>query len=577
MPQQQFNKNFFLMVIVMVVLSNFIPWTSTWLVYAETSPPPPSPLPQLPNPTESHQTVNRPPALALGDLPSEIAPPPHLMTLGLTNGHPIISSNTTNPADRVKPILFVPNNISVDPEYLPAISEALATISIWYATHLSGYTFRYTQPEVVIGQHELRYYCPNTISDTQCIQIPGEVGTGPEGIYNVLSDLASQGYSIEPHVILLIFWVGGYGYAGGAKYSATSGFAAVGDWALDGIAGRYESGTDTSNCDDSTSAEIICTQDAQIGAVAHELGHAFGLPHPTDDGTQPGDPNYWLSTVMMTFWDFPDVTLIDSTTNPEKTILLQHAFFKRGGNPSTRVKPILFVPSNLNADSAYLPAVDEALAMISAWYATQLDGNTFNYVQAEVVTGQHELRHYCPKTSSDTQCIQIPGELGADPEDINNVLSDLTSQGYPVEPNTILLIFWVGGYGYASGAKYSPTSGFAAVGDWALDGIAGKYEAGTATSNCDDSAFAWLICTKNAQIGSVAHELGHAFGLPHPTDDGTQLGDSNYWLSTVMAVPWDFPNVVLIDSSVNPEKTALLQHPFFSLSDYQVFLPVVLR
>jgi len=232
-------------------------------------------------------------------------------------------------------------------------------------------------------------------------------------------------------------------------------------------------------------------------------------------------------------------------------------------NLVTRVQPILFVPNNLETDPLYVPSINESMAIISAWYATQLDGRTFNYVPAQVVIGQHELKYYCPKTTSDIQCIQIPGEVGADPGDIYNVLSDLDSQGYPIQQNTILLVFWVGGYGYAAGSQYSPTSGFAALADWALDGIAGKYENGTATSHCSDSAFAYVFCKKNAQIGAVAHELGHAFGLPHPTDDGTQPGDPNYWLSTLMSVWWDFPNVVLIDSSTNPEKTRILQNPFF--------------
>ncbi len=244
-------------------------------------------------------------------------------------------------------------------------------------------------------------------------------------------------------------------------------------------------------------------------------------------------------------------------------------------NVVTKVQPILFVPNNLSADPAYLSAINESLGTIGAWYATQLNGRTFRFVPALEVIGQYELQHYCPKTISSTQCIQVPGEIGADPGDIYNVLSDLESQGYPVRQNVILLVFWVGGYGYAAGSKYSDTSGWAAVGDWTLDGIAGKYEEGTATSRCSDSPSAWLICTKNAQTGTIGHELGHAFGLPHPTDDGTQPGNPNYWLSTIMAVYWDFPNVVLIDSPANPEKTTLLQHPFFW--SYNIFLSGLLN
>lgn len=244
-------------------------------------------------------------------------------------------------------------------------------------------------------------------------------------------------------------------------------------------------------------------------------------------------------------------------------------------NRATKVQPILFVPSSLSADPVYLASIDAALAAINAWYASQLEGRTFNYIPAVQVIGQHELQYYCPKTTVATQCIQVPGQVGADPGDIFNVLADLEGQGYPIRQITILLVLWVGGYGYAAGAQYSPSSGFAALGDWALDGIAGKYESGTATSRCSDSSSAWLICTKNAQSGSVGHELGHAFGLPHPANDGTQSGDPNYWLSTIMSVFWDFPNVVLIDSPTNAEKTTLRQHLFFW--PYNLFLPMVRR
>jgi hypothetical protein len=231
-------------------------------------------------------------------------------------------------------------------------------------------------------------------------------------------------------------------------------------------------------------------------------------------------------------------------------------------NVGTKVQPILFVPSNLTADSSYLSAIDDAFGRISIWYETQLDGRTFYCVPAVEVVGRYELKHYCPKTIATTQCIQIPGEVGADPGDIYAVLSDLGTQGYPVQKDTILAVFWVGGYGYAGGLKTSYRSGWAAFGDWALDGVAGKYESATATSNCSDSPFA---CTRDAQTGTVGHELGHAFGLPHPSDDGTQPGDPNYWLSTIMAVQWDFPTVLLIDSEINPEKSTLVQHPFFWL------------
>lgn len=257
-------------------------------------------------------------------------------------------------------------------------------------------------------------------------------------------------------------------------------------------------------------------------------------------------------------------------SNQQKT-----PYSQLGTAENTRIQPVLFVPNNLIADPASLTAIDETMQVLRSWYASQLRAKTFNVLPAVEVAGQYELKHYCPNTTVDTQCIQVPGQIGADPGDIYFVLDDLSAQGYPIEENVILVIFWVGGYGYAGGSKWSNRSGMAAMGDWALDGILEKYELGTSTSNCHHSSSAAVICRKNAQIGTVGHELAHAFGLPHPTNDNSQPGDPNYWLSTIMAVPWDFPNVVLIDSSTNPEKTTLVNHAFFESID--TFLPFIVN
>jgi hypothetical protein len=229
--------------------------------------------------------------------------------------------------------------------------------------------------------------------------------------------------------------------------------------------------------------------------------------------------------------------------------------------PSThpyKVNPILFVPKNLTADPLYLPAIDQAMLAVSRWYGRELNCHSFNFISAAEVIGQHDLVYYCPKTISETQCIQIPGELGADPGDIYRVINDLNRQGYRINTGTILMIFWVGGYGYAAGSKWSPSSGYAAVGDWNLEGISGISDGVSLGQLCKQTH---SHCARGH--GTIAHELGHAFGLPHPTDDGTQPGDPDYWFETVMWAWWNFPTVGLIDSDANPEKSILLAHSFF--------------
>jgi hypothetical protein len=226
------------------------------------------------------------------------------------------------------------------------------------------------------------------------------------------------------------------------------------------------------------------------------------------------------------------------------------------------VVPILFVPHNRAVDPEWAPAIDASLSEIRAWYAAQLGGPTFSAIPVKTILGKHDVSFYCPNTKVETQCIQIPGEAGADVGDIYNVLNELATYGYSFQETDILLVFWVGGYGYAAGAKTSATSGFAALGDWTIDCVAVKYEAGMATSRCSDSVFAFVFCTRNASLGAVAHELGHAFGLQHSVDDGRSPDDPNYWYRSVMRIPWEFPNS-LLDSPANPEKQILLQSPFF--------------
>lgn len=220
----------------------------------------------------------------------------------------------------VAPVLFIPKGLASDPAYLPGINASVASVAAWYARELHGHTFTPVPARVVAGQFPLTHYCPKTIDPLQCIQIPGKFGADSGDVYNVLSDLASQGLPIRSGVVTLIFWVGGYGYAAGANSGRGSGFAAVADWALTGASGaRYVE----NRCGDLFMGLDPCTRERTLGVIAHELGHAFGLPHPTDDGRPPTDPDYFGRSVMSSeLWDFPNGTFIDSTVNPERTTLL---------------------------------------------------------------------------------------------------------------------------------------------------------------------------------------------------------------------------------------------------------------
>jgi len=60
-----------------------------------------------------------------------------------------------------------------------------------------------------------------------------------------------------------------------------------------------------------------------IFAIGHELGHAFGLPHP-DQAKEDLRPNGWQNSIMQ--WGFNDLDKA-LLTSPEKTALKTNAYF----------------------------------------------------------------------------------------------------------------------------------------------------------------------------------------------------------------------------------------------------------
>lgn len=224
----------------------------------------------------------------------------------------------------VKPILFVPKNLSQHGDDINNINDAMMQVQHFYAEQLDGVTFKYDKAVLIRGQKNLKFYCPKTIIEIQCIQDPGKIGADPGDIYNVIDDIKVQDPSFfRDGQAIVIFWVGGYGYAGGVQTTSTAGFAAVGDWELDSIGGRYGKGTDTSGCHDSPFAVAYCKDNPL--AVIHELGHVFGLPHPAIDNTKQGDPNFWTLSAM-DGCEWPVCKFLDSNTNPEKQTLLKSPF-----------------------------------------------------------------------------------------------------------------------------------------------------------------------------------------------------------------------------------------------------------
>lgn len=232
---------------------------------------------------------------------------------------------------------------------------------------------------------------------------------------------------------------------------------------------------------------------------------------------------------------------------------------KLNGNSESRyyVQPVLFVPADQTESIEDKKAIDEAFLNLRQWYAGVLKQDQTNlFFQVEGVKVYRALKntgyYKCP--NHEDRCEGYEGLWG-------NVQDELRAGGLPLwQTGRIYIVFVKGGGGWA-GSGCSPNcmanwpapgpateTGVALLGDWALDGIAGKV-------NSECTAVLGMACNKEPQRGVIGHELGHTFGLAHAQN---QMGSIMYdW--------WDFPNVALMIDPGNDEKAVLRTESKFFL------------
>ncbi len=202
-----------------------------------------------------------------------------------------------------------------------------------------------------------------------------------------------------------------------------------------------------------------------------------------------------------------------------------------------KVVPILFVPNDLIPNEALLEFVNKQMQLIQRWYGEQLRDRTFDLEPARIVTGTHPLSYYYG------QCYPPNTSCGWGYELWNNIFSDLSGLGYPWQSNRIHGVFfqhdgaggpWLGG-GNQFLVAIDPDN---VIGDCLYSG-----------------------CAVRVSEGGAAHELGHAFGLPHTLDDpegspGKSLMNYGFYA---------FPRATFVNTSINPERDVLYASPFMTV------------
>lgn len=223
------------------------------------------------------------------------------------------------------------------------------------------------------------------------------------------------------------------------------------------------------------------------------------------------------------------------TPTPTPTSAVQTEFF---------VKPYLVYPADKPMYPEYETAVNQYLQELQSWYNGKV-GKTFRMKPLQVVRSSYNyLTMRCGETPNQS-CIDDPAKFeGNWGTFMNKAIHNGVEQW---EEQTIALIFSAGGGGYGGANLYSNYTGFAITGDWVLEPISGVQN--TWGIPCFYSS-GWQ-CTGGVPKGTPAHELGHAFGLPHP--------GSQYAGQTIMEWHGDYPQVGFLSQEIQ----LLRQSPFF--------------
>lgn len=215
---------------------------------------------------------------------------------------------------------------------------------------------------------------------------------------------------------------------------------------------------------------------------------------------------------------------------------------------SYKVKIVYFYPADYKYDQRYVNAIDPFVKDIQKWYADQLGGTAFYTDPVVVIKGQKNTADY---GAAQPTWADVESELGVQCGGGNKTVT-LIFLARPLQ--------W--GNGRSCGPWYSggTNNGDVTVSETTFD----AQIVGIVTGTCPNGYLLgdWR-CSVTAAKGGIAHELGHAFTLPHPLScDVTAYAYCN---NTVMWSWWleGRPTLGLLDLNFAPEKQTLNSSAWF--------------
>jgi hypothetical protein len=217
-----------------------------------------------------------------------------------------------NDGPRVRLVYLVPPDRSVVPLYAATLEKALRELSLWYQDHTAdGSTFEMHDPvvEVVATPHPAAWYATHPTSGSYLHQFWDNARADAFAL--------TGGAFSDPANIWVYYLDADYacGQMGGA---GTSGVTILPANDLRGLAGERNHPPCPEDPIDTSSR---CRW---VGGLGHELGHAFGLPHPPGcDNPNPATPCDHGALMWTGYTTYPDTRL----TNADRAQLAASPFF----------------------------------------------------------------------------------------------------------------------------------------------------------------------------------------------------------------------------------------------------------
>jgi len=227
----------------------------------------------------------------------------HLAMHSKTTVSALTQPNTTLD---VRLIYLVPSDVPPRPTFPQIAASAIRNLQSWYAVQMSGITFALANPivDTIVTEHPAAWYTNNKSGDDRTAWFWN----------NVTSDgFAKTGGSFDDPVHIWVFYVDATP-DGDQVQGGTNGVAVLSRNDVMGLLGL--------------SSEPLCRW---IGGLGHELGHAFGLDHPSacESGTLAPDATECQSLMFLGYQNYSGALL----TLDDKHRLLKSSFFSSANVP----------------------------------------------------------------------------------------------------------------------------------------------------------------------------------------------------------------------------------------------------